>query len=348
MATSGPPDARLPRMMGIDLQNSTWIHGEIGLTVTPTIDDIRKAASVIRPHVHRTPVLTCKAIDRMVGGHLFFKCENFQKVGAFKIRGATNVVFSLAEDRAARGVATHSSGNHAAAVALAARARGIRAHVVMPETAPTVKKDAVAGYGAEITFCHPTLEAREETLARIVAETQAVFIPPYNDYGIIAGQATVALELCRQVEDLDIVTAPVGGGGLISGTALTVASVSPDTRVIATEPERADDAARSFSSGTLTPSRNPDTICDGLLTSLGDKTFAIIRSHVDDIVTVSEEAIVSAMRHMWERMKIIVEPSAAVPLAAILSGRLDVRDRRVGVIVTGGNVDLAALPWSSR
>ncbi|MCE2486169.1 MAG: pyridoxal-phosphate dependent enzyme [Desulfurellaceae bacterium] len=312
----------------------------------PSLTDIRAAADRIRRHIHRTPVLSCAGVDRIVGARLFFKCENFQKVGAFKIRGATNAVLSLNERAAAAGVATHSSGNHAAALALAARLRGVPAYVVMPDTAPQVKKEAVAGYGAQITFCAPTLEAREAGLARIVAETGAVFIPPYNDERIIAGQATAALELLADIPDLDLILTPVGGGGLVSGTALTVRSLSPPTRVIAAEPRGADDAYRSFRAGHIIPSVNPQTIADGLLTSLGDKTFAIIRDCVDDIVTVEEADIVRAMRLIWERMKIIVEPSAAVPLGALLGRSVGVRGKRVAIILSGGNVDLARLPFS--
>ncbi len=311
----------------------------------PSLEDIRQAHRRIEPFIHRTPVLTSGTIDRMAGGEIFFKCENLQKAGAFKIRGACNAVFSLSDDEAKRGVATHSSGNHAAALALAARWRGIPAHVVMPENSPHVKKLAVAGYGAEIVFCKPTLEARERALAEVVARTGAAFIHPYNDLRVITGQGTAAIELCEQVQDLDLVVAPVGGGGLLSGTAVAVTLVSPKTAVIAAEPERADDAYRSFKSGHIVPSLDPNTIADGLRTSLGDLTFPIIQRYVRDIVLVSEEAIVEAMRCLWERMKILVEPSAAVPLGAVLSRRLDVAGRRVGLIVSGGNVDLDRLPW---
>ena len=311
----------------------------------PSLEDIRQAHERIRPFVHRTPVLTSSTINRIAGGEIFFKCENFQKAGAFKIRGACNAVFSLSDDEAKRGVATHSSGNHAAALALAARWRGIPAHVVMPENAPHVKKLAVAGYGAEIVFCKPTLEARERALAEVVARTGTAFVHPYNDLRVITGQATAAIELCEEVKNLDLVIAPVGGGGLVSGTAVAVSLVSPKTAVMAAEPERADDAYQSFRSGRMVPSVHPHTIADGLLTSLGDLTFPIIQRHVKDIVLVSEEAIVEAMRCLWERMKILVEPSAAVPLGAILSRRLDVAGRRAGVILSGGNVDLDRLPW---
>jgi threonine dehydratase len=311
----------------------------------PTLEEIRQAADRIRPYVHKTPVLTCRTIDDMVGGKAFFKCENFQRAGAFKFRGATNAVFSLTEKEASRGVATHSSGNHAAALSLAAKTRGVKAYVVMPRTAPQVKKDAVAGYGAEITFCEPTLAAREQTLAKVVEETGAVAIHPYNDYRIIAGQATAALELLEDVGDLDVIMTPIGGGGLACGTALYVKYTNPKTKVVAAEPMGADDAYRSFHSGMLIPSENPETIADGLLTSLGDKTFPIVTEYLDDIVTVSEEGIIRAMRCIWERMKIVVEPSAVVPLGALLTNRLEAKEKRVGIILSGGNVDLNRPPW---
>ena len=311
----------------------------------PTIHDIRTAHARIKPFIHRTPVLTSSTLDRLCGAELFFKCENLQKVGAFKIRGATNAVFSLTDEEAARGVATHSSGNHAAALALAARWRGIKSYVVMPENAPPVKRAAVAGYGAEIFPCAPTLQAREERLAEVVAKTGAVFIHPYNDPRVIAGQGTAALELCEDVPALDVVMAPVGGGGLLSGTALAVAATSPQTSVIAAEPACADDAARSMQAGHIIPLDHTDTIADGLRTSLGDLTFAIIRRYVAQIVTVSEESIIQAMRMVWERMKLVVEPSAVVPLAALLEKRVDLTSKRIGIILSGGNVDLDHLPW---
>jgi threonine dehydratase len=319
--------------------------GSTRLSEIPTIEEIRKAVHRINPYIHRTPVLTCKGINQLTGGEIFFKCENFQKVGAFKARGATNAVFSLTENEISHGVATHSSGNHAAALAYAARLRGITSYIVMPRTAPKVKKDAVAGYGAQISFCEPTLQAREENLARVVKETGAIFIHPYDDYRIIAGQATAALELLEEIGGLDIILTPVGGGGLTSGTALTVKSLSPKTRMIAVEPKNADDAYRSFQAGKIIPSVHPNTIADGLLTSLGDKTFGIIQNYVDDIVTVSEDGIIQAMRLILERMKIIVEPSAAVPLGAILTHRIDIARKQVGIILSGGNVTLDKLPW---
>ena len=314
----------------------------------PDLDDVRRAAERIRPWAHRTPVLTCSGIDAALGATLYFKCENFQKVGAFKFRGATNAVRALPEALAARGVATHSSGNHAAALSLAARLRGIPAHVVMPRSSKAVKRAAVASYGGRIVLCEPTLAARESTLESVVAQTGATFVHPYNDPMVVAGQGTAALELLEDVRGLDVVMAPVGGGGLLSGTAIAVTSLSPGTRVVAAEPAAADDAFRSLKEGRIVASVDPRTVADGLLTSLGTLTFAIIRERVSEIVTVSEEAIVAAMRLVWERMKIVIEPSSAVPLGALMEGRPDVRGRRVGVIVTGGNVDLDELPWLKR
>jgi len=269
----------------------------------PTYDDIIKAHLIVQKYAHRTPVLTSSSINKIVGGNLFFKCENLQKVGAFKFRGACNAVFSLTEEEARKGVATHSSGNHAAALALAARMRGIAAHIVMPSNSPEIKKEAVAGYGANITFCEPTLQARESTLARIVAETGATEIHPYNNFNVIAGQGTAAKELIEDAGEFDIIMAPVGGGGLLSGTALSTKYLLPGCKVIAAEPAGADDAFRSFQAKKIIPSVNPKTIADGLLTSLGERNFAIIMKNVDDIVTVSEEKIVEAMRMIWERMK---------------------------------------------
>ncbi len=311
----------------------------------PTFADIEAAAERIRPHAHRTPVLTSSSIDALAGARLFFKCENLQKVGAFKFRGACNAVFSLSGTEAARGVATHSSGNHAQALALAARLRGVPAFVVMPSTSREVKKAAVAGYGGRITLCEPTLAARESTLDRVVAETGATVVHPYNDPRVIAGQGTAALELLQEIPDLDLVMTPVGGGGLLSGTALAAATLSPATKVVAAEPAGADDAFRSLREGRIVPSVDPHTICDGLLTSLGELTFRIIRELAVRIVTVGDEATVAAMRHLFERMKIVVEPSAAVTLGAIIAGALPVAGKRVGIILSGGNVDLAALPW---
>ncbi len=310
-----------------------------------TIADIRAAAERIAPHVHRTPVLTSSAIDAVAGCRLLFKCENLQKVGAFKMRGAANAVFSLGDAVAARGVATQSSGNHAQALALAARLRGIPAHIVMPTSAPAVKRAAVAGYGAAIYDCEPTLASRESTLADVVARTGAEFIHPYNDERVMAGQGTAALELLTDHPDLDLVMAPVGGGGLLSGTAIATRALAPAAQVVAAEPAGADDAARSLAAGRIIPSENPRTVCDGLLTSLGELTFAVIREHVSAIWTVDDPAVIAAMRLVWERMKIIIEPSSAVCLAAVLERPDTVRGRRVGIILSGGNVDLDRLPW---
>lgn len=310
-----------------------------------TITDIRQAAERIRPHAHRTPVMTCRSLDERVGAQVFMKCENLQKVGAFKFRGACNAVFSLSPDEAARGVATHSSGNHAQALALAARMRGIPAYIVMPRNAPAVKQAAVAGYGGIITLCEPTLAARESTLAEVVAATGAEVVHPYNDARVIAGQGTAALELLADVPALDVIMAPVGGGGLLSGTAIAARAVAPQIRVIAAEPAGADDAFRSLALGHIVPSEKPQTIADGLLTSLGDLTFPIIREHVEQIVTVSDAAIVAAMKFVWERAKLVVEPSGVVPIAALWEETIDLRGLRVGVILSGGNVDLEHLPW---
>jgi threonine dehydratase len=316
------------------------------MTTEPTIDDVVAAAERIKPYAHRTPVLTCGALNKLCCAELFFKCENFQKAGVFKIRGATNTVFSLSEREASKGVATHSSGNHGAALALAAGWRGAKAYIVMPKNAPRVKKEAVAGYGGVIIYCEPTLEARESGLAEVVAREGAEFVHPYNDPRVVAGQGTAALELCEEVPYLDTVMTPVGGGGLLSGTAIAVNARAPKTQVIAAEPEMADDAYRSLRAGKIIPSRDPQTIADGLRTSLGELTFSIIRRRVADIVTVSEEAIIRAMRTIWERMKIVVEPSAAVPVGALLTKRDEVPGKRIGVILSGGNVDLERLPWT--
>ena len=315
------------------------------MILLPTFSDVQKAHEIVKKYAHRTPVLSSSGINKIVGGNLYFKCENLQKVGAFKFRGACNAVFSLTDEEAQRGVATHSSGNHAAALALAAKMRGIAAHIVMPSNSPEIKKKAVAGYGAKITFCEPTLQARESTLAQIVAETGATEIHPYNNFNVIAGQGTAAKELIEDFGDFDIIIAPVGGGGLLSGTALSTKYLLPGCKVIAAEPAGADDAFRSFHEKKIIPSVNPKTIADGLLTSLGERNFAIIMENVDDIVTVSEEKIVEAMRMIWERMKIIVEPSSAVPLAAILEGKVDIQNKKVGIILSGGNLDLGRLPF---
>ena len=310
----------------------------------PLYSDIKDAHKIVQKYAHRTPVLTSLSINKIVGADLFFKCENFQKVGAFKFRGACNAVFSLSEKDARKGVATHSSGNHAAALALAAKMRGVTAHIVMPENSPEIKKKAVAGYGAQITFCEPNLQARESTLANVIKETGATEIHPYNNFFVIAGQGTAAKELIEDEGEFDIIMAPVGGGGLLSGTAISTKHLLPKCKVIAAEPAGADDAYRSFHEKKIIPSVNPKTIADGLLTSLGERNFEIIMSNVDDIVTVSEEKIVEAMRMIWERMKIIIEPSSAVPLGAILEDKVNVQNKKVGIILSGGNMDLESLP----
>ncbi|WP_438020888.1 pyridoxal-phosphate dependent enzyme [Sorangium sp. So ce315] len=309
----------------------------------PTIEDIRRAAERIAPHAHVTPVMTSRTIDGIAGARVFFKCENLQRAGAFKFRGACNAVMALSDDEASRGVATHSSGNHAAALALAARIRGVAAHIVMPANAPAVKRAAVEGYGARVVTCSPTLRSREETIARVLAETGAILVHPYNDAHVIAGQGTAALELASQVEDLDAVVAPVSGGGLLSGTAIAAGALSR-ARTVGAEPEAADDAARSLREGRLLPSNDPTTIADGLRSALGELTFAILRERGVAIVTVSEDEIVRAMRVVWERMKIVIEPSAAVSAAAVLQRK--VQGARIGVILSGGNVDLSALPFA--
>lgn len=311
----------------------------------PVFADVEKAHKLVKKYAHRTPVFQSSGINSIVGSELYFKCENLQKVGAFKFRGACNAVFSLSEEEAAKGVATHSSGNHAAALALAAKMRGITAHIVMPSNSPEIKKKAVAGYGAQITFCEPTLQARESTLGEVIKETGATEIHPYNNFSVISGQGTAAKELIEDTGEFDIIMAPVGGGGLLSGTAISAKHMLPACKVIAAEPAGADDAFRSFYSKKLIPSEHPKTIADGLLTSLGERNFAIILDKVDDIVTVSEESIVAAMRLIWERMKIIIEPSSAVPLAAILEGKVDIKNKKVGIILSGGNLDLGKLPF---
>ncbi len=311
----------------------------------PSLIDIDTAHKRITPYINHTPVLTSSSINKIIGAELFFKCENFQKVGAFKFRGATNAIMSLPDSELQRGVATHSSGNHAAALALAAKLKHIPAYIVMPDNSPEIKKKAVADYGAEITFCKPTLQAREDTLSQIVEQTGATFIHPYNKFEVICGQGTAAKELIEQTKKLDIIIAPVGGGGLLSGTAIATKELNSTIKVIAAEPKGADDAFRSFTQGKLIPSENPNTIADGLLTSLGDLTFSIIRKYVDEILTVTENTIVEAMRLIWERMKIIVEPSSAVPLASIIENTSKFEDKKVGIILSGGNVDLGKLPF---
>ncbi|MDA3880070.1 MAG: pyridoxal-phosphate dependent enzyme [Prolixibacteraceae bacterium] len=306
----------------------------------PAFSNISRAHKIIEQYIHRTPVLSSSAINNLLDADIFFKCENFQKVGAFKFRGATNAVMNLTEEAARKGVATHSSGNHAAALALAALNRGIKAYVVMPENAPEIKRKAVAGYGAEITYCEPTLKAREETLAGIIEKTGAVEIHPYDNFDVISGQGTAVKELIEDFGSFDNILCPVGGGGLLAGTSISAKALLPDVKVIACEPIGADDAYRSFMTGEIIASVNPKTIADGLLTSLGKRNFLVIKDKTDEIVTVSEASIMMAMRMIWERMKIIIEPSAAVPLAAIVEQKVNVAGKKTGIILSGGNVDL--------
>lgn len=315
------------------------------LEIEVDLATIRAAHARIRPHVHRTPVLSSQSLDVLAEATLFFKCENLQKIGAFKARGACNAVFSLDEDEARRGVVTHSSGNHGAAVAWAARRRGIPAWVVMPENSAQVKKTAVRGLGATVRFCAPTLEARDTTCAALQTETGATLIHPYDDWRVIAGQGTAALELLEQVPDLDALITPIGGGGLLSGTAIAARGIEPTLGVYGAEPAGADDAWRSLRSGHIIPQTDPRTIADGLRSSLGKKTFAVLSTYVDAIGTTSEEAIVRAMRLTWDKLKLVIEPSSAVPLAALLERKLPVAGRRVGIVLSGGNVDLDHLPW---
>ena len=313
----------------------------------PGQPELTEARVRVEPYAHRTPVLTSAHFDHLTGAELFFKCENFQKVGAFKFRGACNAVFSLSSDELERGVVAHSSGNHAQALALAARLRGTRATIVMPDNATAIKVAAVRDYGAEVVLCRPTQEAREGETARIVEATGATLIHPFNDSRIVAGQSTAAQELLEDVAELDMILAPVGGGGLLSGCALAAHYYSPDTRVVGTEPAAADDAARSLEAGQLLPALPPATIADGLLTSLGVRNFPIIQEHVSAIWTVEDGQIIEALRMTWERMKILVEPSSAVCLAAALDHREELAGRKVGIILSGGNVDLDRLPWGA-
>jgi threonine dehydratase len=314
-------------------------------TTYPDKNDIIKAGKRIKKYIHLTPVLSSENLNSIAQASIFFKCENFQKAGAFKSRGACNAVFSLTSAQIAKGVCTHSSGNHAAALARAGKLRNAKVFIVMPSNSSKVKVDAVKHYGGIITYCRPTLQSREETLAGLIQQTGAYEIHPYNDAGIIAGQATAAMELILSVEQLDYIIVPVGGGGLLSGTALSAHYFSPGTKVVAAEPAGADDAYRSFKTGKIVPSFDPVTIADGLRTSLGSVTFPIILKFTDAILRVSEEGIVKAMRLIWERMKIIVEPSSAVTLAAVLEHAHLFRNKRLGIILSGGNVDLGKIPW---
>jgi len=311
----------------------------------PEFKDIDSAMRLIAAEVHHTPVLTSKQLDAISGARLFFKCENFQKVGAFKFRGATNAVLNLTEGQRAAGVVTHSSGNHAAALAHAAVSRGVKAYIVMPTSAPEVKKKAVAGYGAEITFCEPTLAAREAAAAEVMARTGATMIHPYDNFYIIAGQGTAAMEMLAEMPEPDAVLAPVGGGGLLSGSAIATRHLASSAKIYGAEPLLANDAARSLRTGAIQPALPPLTIADGLLTSLCERTFTVIKQNVDDILTVTEEQIIEAMTLIWTRMKIVVEPSSAVPLAAVLANRELFSGKTVGIIVSGGNADLSKLPF---
>jgi len=313
--------------------------------ILPSLSDIQDAHSRIRPFVHRTPVMSSQQLNGLFGCEMFFKCENFQKVGAFKFRGATNAVMSLSDEEKERGVVTHSSGNHAAALALAAKMNGVNANIVMPENAPEVKKKAVAGYGANITFCKPTQQSREETTAIIMEKTGATLIHPYDNFNVICGQGTAAMELIDERNDLEAVIAPIGGGGLMSGTSTCVKNISKEIQVIGAEPLNANDAYKSFTTGKLTPSINPLTIADGLLTSLSELTFSIIKKNVDVIFTAKEESIIDCMLLIWERMKIVIEPSSATVLAIIKENQDFFKNRKIGLILSGGNVDLRNLPF---
>ncbi|MFN3228064.1 MAG: beta-hydroxyaspartate dehydratase BhcB [Hyphomicrobiales bacterium] len=311
----------------------------------PTYDDVLAAHERIEPHIHRTPILTSSYFNDLVGAQLFFKCENFQKAGAFKVRGASNAVFGLSDEDAKQGVATHSSGNHALSLSYAAGRRGIPCNVVMPRTAPQAKKDAVRGYGGIITECEPSTSSREEVFAQVQAKTGGDFVHPYNDPRVIAGQGTCSRELMEQTDGVDIVIAPIGGGGMISGTCLTLSNIAPETEIIAAEPEQADDAYRSFKAGHIIADDAPVTIADGLKVPLKELTWHFVSNHVTDILTASEQEIIDAMKLTWQRMKIVMEASCSVPLATILKNKDRFAGKRVGVIITGGNVDLDTLPW---
>jgi threonine dehydratase len=311
-----------------------------------SFDDIRAAARRIAGSVRVTPVLRCAELETELGAEVHFKCENFQEMGAFKLRGATNAVLSLPDGSLKRGVATHSSGNHGTALALAAKRRGVHACVVMPENASAYKKRAVAAYGAEIIYCESTQAGREAALAAYVAKTGASVVHPYNDATVMAGQGTAALELHEQVPALDLVLAPLGGGGLLSGTAVATRALAPKARVIGAEPLGADDAWRSLKAGHIEPVSHPDTVADGLRATIGPLTFAVLREKIDEVVRIEEQDILDAMRYVWERMKILIEPSAAVPVAALRRGLVEVRGHRAGIILSGGNVDLDHLKWS--
>ena len=311
----------------------------------PTYDDVTEAHERIRPYIHRTPVLTSSFFNNLTGAELFFKCENFQKAGAFKARGASNAVFGLSDDMAAKGVATHSSGNHGLSLSYAAGRRGIPVTVVMPRTAPDAKKAAVRGYGGQVVECEPSTSSREAVFAGVLAETGADFVHPYNDPRVIAGQATCSKELVEEIGDIDAVVAPIGGGGMVSGSCLTLSNISPKTKIYAAEPLNADDAARSFRAGHIIADDAPETVADGLKVPLKELTWHFVSNYVTDILIATEEEIVDAMYLTWQRMKIVIEPSSAVPLATILKNKELFAGKRVGVILTGGNVDLKKLPW---
>ncbi len=315
------------------------------ITTIPTLQDIERVHEAIQPFIHRTPVMSATSINDIVGCQVYFKCENFQKIGAFKMRGATSAVLTLTGEERKKGIATHSSGNHAQAVALSAQLQGIPAYIVMPENAPAIKREATQGYGATIFTSGNTIQDRTARLEEVVAQTQATFIHPFNNYDVIAGQATASKELHEQIADLDVIIAPVGGGGLMSGTALYTHYARPNVEIIGAEPLIVDDAFRAFHSGKIEYNNTVNTIADGLRTNLGEKTLEIIRMHVNDIITVSEDEIVAAMRMIWERIKIIVEPSAAVSFAAVVQQKARFKGKKVGVIITGGNVDVKNLPF---
>ena len=311
----------------------------------PTFDDVKTAHERIKPYINRTPVLTSDYLNELTGAELFFKCENFQTPGAFKVRGASNAVFGLDDEQAKMGVATHSSGNHASCLSYAASLRGIPCNVVMPSTAPQAKKDTVARYGGVITECEPSTSAREETFAKVQAATGGDFVHPYNDPRVIAGQATCAREFIEQTDGVDIIMAPIGGGGMISGTCLTISNIAPEIQIIAAEPEQADDAYRSFKAGYIIADDAPKTIADGLLVPLKDLTWHFVSNHVTDILTASEEEIIDAMKLTWKHLRVVMEASSSVPLATILKNKERFAGKRVGIIITGGNVDLETLPW---
>jgi len=330
-----------PAREPIKCQGMESVYGSADLT----FEHVLQARSRIKEHIHQTPILTSNYLNRLIGAEIFFKCENFQKAGAFKVRGACNAVFGLTEQQARFGVATHSSGNHALSLSYAAGQRGIPCHVVMPRTAPEAKKDAVRGYGGIITECDPSTSSREQVFERVQAESGGEFVHPYNDPRVIAGQATCSAEMLEQVEGLDTLIAPIGGGGMISGTCLTLSNLAPSIEIIAAEPVQADDAARSLLAGRIIADDAPETIADGLKVPLKDNTWYFVQRYVSEVMTASEQEIIDAMKLTWKRMKIVIEPSCAVPLATMLKYPERFRGKRVGVVITGGNVDLDQLPW---